>query len=583
MSQGTAAWDTGFAAWFRPLAVAGWGLVTAAFLGTMPVARGAVELVLRIPEAETYVLGDAIPLLWRFQNGGGEPLGFMWEGCCRLNGKLEVRRVGTELPTVPPGQALAHMFAKADRLDPGIAKEYDTRVSDWVQLPGTGTYDLRGTYRGVLPTQFPQVPRGLALWREAAVSPVVRLEVLSVEDYLAERGDRVRRGGLRVSLEGPAHLSPLEPRRWRVTFENQGDRSRRIPWPDGLALWVIRNGSDRVAPAAVLTGPTEMLEVPTGTALSREFEVEPDRFEGEAFDDYVWFVDVASLEGRPRVPSNPHPVTWRWSAEELRDLVHAAARGAGTGARNAPLKRLRVHLGEVGHALDELHRRETDPAAAALAGRLAFAARIRPLRPTPGLVVFRCRMEPDGTVGWESPRLTEALTDTDRDTEARRAGGTSPDGAWESSLTSILGVRRHLGWEVGVEVVPAPATPLSHLHQVAARLEAHLGDLSGPLTVVLSGDATVAPPRVEVVGVGEGEVGSDVTVLRIGSDRRVGVRGTLAVDLVREEDLVAWGKQAGFPLRVAAESGLPWGVFESRIRPLLGPGARLILVPWRKG
>ncbi|MBL9126422.1 MAG: hypothetical protein JNL97_02185, partial [Verrucomicrobiales bacterium] len=122
----------------------------------LAAATAAVSLTLHVPEAETWVLGDAIPLNWRFRNDSKQPLGFMWEGCCRLNGRLEVARVDRGVPedlgTVPPGQALAHMFAKADRLEPDLAKDYDTRVGDWVALPGTGRYRLRGTYRGVLPT-----------------------------------------------------------------------------------------------------------------------------------------------------------------------------------------------------------------------------------------------------------------------------------------------------------------------------------------------------------------------------------------------------------------------------------------------
>src|SRR5690606_1313859 len=124
---------------------------------------------------------------WKFTNRSGTPLGFMWEGCCRLNGKLEVTTREGSIATTPQGTALAHMFARADRLDPGVPKEYETLVSDWVELPGTGTYALRGTYRGVLPTQVPQVPRGLGLWRDAATSEPVQLAVLSVGDYLAQR------------------------------------------------------------------------------------------------------------------------------------------------------------------------------------------------------------------------------------------------------------------------------------------------------------------------------------------------------------------------------------------------------------
>lgn len=266
-----------------------------ALLWALPApVRAAVGLDLRIPEAETYVLGDAIPLYWRFSNGSTQALGFMWEGCCRLNGRLEVRTASGEVPVAPPGQALAHMFAKADRLEPGVPKDYDTRVGDWVRLPGTGTYRLKGTYRGVLPSQYPQVQRGLALWRDAADSPELELRVLAVADYLSQREERVRRRGLRLTLEGPARVSPLAPTRCRVTFENTSGSAQSVSWPDGVALWVVDGRGERVAPAAVVGGPVETLDVPAGGRVERAFVVESDRFEGETFGEHTWFVDLAA-------------------------------------------------------------------------------------------------------------------------------------------------------------------------------------------------------------------------------------------------------------------------------------------------
>src|SRR5688572_8948786 len=52
-------------------------------------AEHAVQASLHIPPAETYVIGDTIPLFWRFENKSNVPLAFMWEGCCRLNGRLD--------------------------------------------------------------------------------------------------------------------------------------------------------------------------------------------------------------------------------------------------------------------------------------------------------------------------------------------------------------------------------------------------------------------------------------------------------------------------------------------------------------
>ena len=51
-----------------------------------------VELFL--PPATTRLIGDPTPLGWRFTNVSTQALAFMWEGCCRNNGKVEMKRLG---------------------------------------------------------------------------------------------------------------------------------------------------------------------------------------------------------------------------------------------------------------------------------------------------------------------------------------------------------------------------------------------------------------------------------------------------------------------------------------------------------
>lgn len=449
--------------------------VVAAGAGDPPV--GGVQLSLAIPPAGTYVLGDPIPLLWRFSNQSTQALGFMWEGCCRLNGKLEVSAVDRSFPTAPPGQALAHMFARADRLEPGVPKEYDTKVSDWVRLPGTGAYEFRGTYRGVLPGQFPQVQRGLALWRDAAQSASIRLNVLGVEDYLAQREDRASRRGLRVTLAGASSLVPLGTNLFQVAFENLTDQPQSFDWPDAASLWVLDDAHERVVPAAVLTGSTVPVRVPARGKATVGFALGSDRFEGEAFADYRLFIDLAEAgPDRPRVPSAPIGLRWRLDHSQVVSLVRDAARGAGTGARNAPLKLLRLHLAEIGSDLEALESGEAVPEARALARRLALAARLRPLQPRPGLAELRLGVEgdPSRPVRWISPVVQTAFA------KAGSAAG------FREQFADIVGVRRHLGWEIEVGLEPAVgADPaVGDFFVVAEALEPQAAELAGPVSVL---------------------------------------------------------------------------------------------------
>ena len=153
-----------------------------------------IHVTIAIPPAQTHVIGDATPLVWRFTNGSTQALAFMWEGCCRNNGKVEMRRQGPPPPVtgiVPShsgpgsgiyspkcdhckqtrklgeisvestvaGPSLAHQFARAVRLAPGATQEFSTLLADWVRLEFTGDYKVRAQYLGVHPKQRPTMPR----------------------------------------------------------------------------------------------------------------------------------------------------------------------------------------------------------------------------------------------------------------------------------------------------------------------------------------------------------------------------------------------------------------------------------------
>ncbi len=523
------------------------GLVLA--LGGVGVAAcGQVGLALRVPEAGTWVVGDAIPLHWRFSNQSTQALGFMWEGCCRLNGRLEVMRVGraTPLDTAPAGQALAHMFAKADRLDPGVAKEYDTRVADWVRLPGTGRYRLTGTYRGVLPSQVPQVPRGLGLWRDAATSAPIELEVLGVADYLAQREARVQRRGVRLTLEGPARWSPLTGARYALVWENLGPGPVTVRWPDDVSFWVVDSGGERLAPMAVISGATTNWLLAAGGTGTIPFDFAADRLEGEKTGDYRVFVDLAEGQaGEPRVPSNVVPLAWRFGTEEVLGLLRDAARGAGTGARNASLKMLRVYLGEIGPELERVRSAGLTGDERKLADRLLVASRVRALSPRPGEVGVALGWNEAGGVSWSAPEL--------------RSGLAQVPGGIPGQVGELLAIRRHLGWDLGLVLEPSASTTLEDMVGMAGALMTDPGSWAGPAEVRMATGGTNAPVRWRLRVEAEAPVGGVAEGLRGGG----GVHRTT-------EDL-----------RVYVRRGVVWGRVRGVLAGLGAPGERgeLVVVP----
>lgn len=533
-----------------------------------------VQLQLRIPPAETYVLGDAIPLFWQFLNTGPAPMGFMWEGCCRVNGRLTVRRDGRDLAVYPPQMNLFHTFAKADRLDPGQPKEYDTRVGDWVVLPGTGTYELSGYYQGVLTNQFPIVPRGLALWRDAALSTPTTLSVLGVADYLAQRDERTHRRGLRITIDGPTDLPPLAPATFRVQLDNISDRPVSLTWPDDEALWILNEHDERVAPAAVLPGTATPLVLPAGGQSVHTFELTSDRFESEPLGNYRWFVDVRTgPNGEPRVPSNMRPLSWNLTPAQVADLVQEAAEGARTGARNAPLKLLRVYLAQLGAPLASLDASRLSTAAQLLRDRLHRAAQIKTLSPTPGPVDIALSIPHRGTVEWVAPAMRTAL---------RGAGtnsGTSPSPVVnEVELDLLLELRRHLGWDITVVMEPADNLPLLALEPLAKLVQTRQQDLAGPPIFLLPTGGTNAPARLAWSAA---RPGSHPPTLRLtatsiawAADGQAFRTLPDSVALARRLQDEGWSGVA----RIEADSSLPWGRVRQAAGALARPGGRLELV-----
>lgn len=523
-----------------------------------PNAGGDVALSLRVPEAETWVIGDAIPLYWRFSNQSTQALGFIWEGCCRLNGRLDVKAVGSAsgLEALPVGQALAHMFAKADRLDSGSAKEYPTKVGDWVNLPGTGRFVLNGTYRGVLPTQTPQVPRGLGMWKSLSKSEPIELSVLAVDDYLGQTADRVGRRGLRVSMSGPSQLPPLGPAMFRVVLENVGARERQLTWPDDEALWVLNAAGRRVAPLAVISGSAELVTLKPGERLEREFALTSDRFETEALGDYQMFVDLASGgPGEPRVPSNVVPLEWRLDSAEVAELVGHAAKGAGTGARNAPLKLLRVYLPEVGKHLAELDRSRFEPEARLLADRLLLASRIRPLAPRPGEAGVPLAIGASGELHWGSDVLRDAFA-------ADRRG-------FREQVAELLTVRRHLGWDVTLVLVPDDSVRVERLGGLAGEFGALAPELAGPVELRWDVGGTNGPVRVSLGKAGvSGALEPDMAAIA----KRDGGGWKLEIPGRNPEGAPRVG--VGY-LRVAIPGDVTWGELRAVLAPNVVSGGRL--------
>lgn len=451
-----------------PLLLLGGLILQSAFSTSLLAAEREVGAELVVPPAETYVIGDRIPLYWRFTNRSSDALGFMWEGCCRVNGRLTIARDGKEVPPIPAVQAQAHMFAKAEVLAPNKSKDYETFVSDWAVLPESGTYDLSGRYIGVLDFQKPQVPRGIGLWREAAVTGTNRLSVLSVTDYLKEREERIRKRGLTLALSGPLKFPLLGSADWSLNIINNSTASRTFRWPDDFSVWVVNaQGFRETAVPSDLDGEYAEVTLQPGQHLNKHFKLDYSRMEGEPLGRYQFFIDLkTAVDGSPRVPSNPLPLLWEFSAADVAQLVTKAASGSKAGLRNPALKFLRVYLRELEPQLKTAQLPVTETKAVELLDELRLAAAVKASVPQPGRKDWGIQLASSGTWQLADPQVRAAFPE-----------GTAP----ATQTQQLLTVRRHLGLEMSFTLQPDAQATAATWFTAAGALIPLQSELTAPV------------------------------------------------------------------------------------------------------
>jgi hypothetical protein len=148
----------------------------------------------------------------------------------------------------------------------------------------------------------------------------------------------------------------------------------------------------------------------------------------------------------------------------LAQLLEKASLGPKAGLRNPALKLLRVHLAPLRPELENLQGTPLTPAAAELRSQLALAAALHPIAPKPGRVDWQIVVPANGN--WQFG--SEALR-----TYATRLQGSDP-------LRRFLQVRRHLGWEVGLALLPAEESAVRTVAAAASELSELGNDLAEP-------------------------------------------------------------------------------------------------------
>ncbi|NBV24465.1 MAG: hypothetical protein EBS05_21420 [Proteobacteria bacterium] len=582
-----------------------------------------VRVEISIPPVQTRVVGDATPLIWRFTNTSTQALAFMWEGCCRNNGKVEMRRQGPPPPitgvllahngpgpgiyspkcehckqtrklgeitveSTVAGPALAHQFARAVRLAPGATQEFSTQLADWVKAEFTGDYKVRAQYLGVSPKQRPQMPRGVPLWNGRTTSTELDVSLLSVADYLVERPARETTRQVRMELAGPARLVPFQPTPLKIKLINHGPAEQRLDWPACLDLWITTTNGLRIVPASEPNlGAAESLIVPSGGTVEREIPFSHELLVGEPFGSYQVFVDLRETTNALRVPSPPITLTWQLDRELVTQLIRDSADKPLTGARNAPLKLLRLYLGEIAGPLRAVKVTALTPAAAKLTADLRTATVLKPMAPRPGRVDLSMRVPPDGKFAFTDAALVAAFADRPL----------SPAG----QFGEVIALRRHLGWDLAVSLKPEPSTSLQHVATALAAISPLHANLdNAPSATIFNADSTafsavtfpaaVIPANLVVRLSRTGSAVKLAVARRLPDPQRPGVESMFTAaevvttaftplpDATALEALLADGQLAAPRPLVLVAPDLAWSELAGALGPLLNRGLAFDLV-----
>ena len=591
--------------------------------GAPPPLNEPIRVEISIPPAHSRVIGDPTPLVWRFTNTSTQTLAFMWEGCCRNNGKVEMKRQGPPPPVTgivpshtgfgsgiynpkcdhckqtrklteltveatPAGPAMAHQFARAVRLAPGATQEFSTLLADWVRAEFTGDYQLRAQYLGVAPMQRPQMPRGIALWNGRTASTMLEISLLSVADYLAERPAREAARQLRLTLTGPAQVLPFQAQPLKLRVTNLGAGEQSLDWPACLDLWLVATNGARAMPfTEPQLGAAEILRLPAGGSVEREISFSHELLVGEPLGDYQVFVDLRETTNTLRVPSNPIPVVWQLDRAVLTALLRDAADKPLTGARNAPLKLLRLYLSDLATPLRTVDKAALSPAAGQLAADLHTAAALKKLSPKPGRVDLVLSVPPDGRFWFSESVIVGAFA------------GQPLDSAGQ--LRTVLALRHHLGWDVGVGLKPEPGTPLRHIAAALTTIAPMQAALAAaPATPVFNADSTafstvsfqraVIPANLVLRVTKSGNLVRLAVARRLPDPQRPGVEPMFTAEEISQasfaelaqgatlENLLTDGKLPAPRVLVQAASSLQWREVETLLGPLLNRGLAWDLV-----
>jgi hypothetical protein len=312
--------------------------------------------------AKFYVIGDAIPIEWRFTNTTDEPLGMLWEGCCFTYGEIIAETTAGERappklpprpPNAPPGwipdpkaAQSWHAFPQITRIEPRKSVSFQTVLDNWVEIGKSGHYKLTASYTGA-PDSALQRRSKIKLWNGKAEAKAVEFELLTPNEYLARKAApddlSLQVGAVKVD---PIWKPVTSPYFISCRVHNGAKEAREVSYD----LWILDEQGRRVIPDAIIPGITRFS--PQRTTVAPEADADL-RWKLESSDllnlalekPYLVFANCL-CEGE-RFPSPHATFEWRIERQDVLRLLHNANDRGKIGARSDPYRVLRRYLFEI--------------------------------------------------------------------------------------------------------------------------------------------------------------------------------------------------------------------------------------------
>ena len=348
-----------------------------------PLHGDEIRVELVQPPAKFYVIGDAIPIEWRFTNTTDEPIGMFWEGCCFTYGEIAAEGPGGERPqrkrppmppnapanwTPDPKTAQAwHAFPQVTRIEPHKGESFQTVLDNWIEVSKSGHYKLTASYTGA-PESALQRHEKIKLWNGKSVAKAVEMEVLTPDEYLAQKAVQ-RESSIQLSAITAKPVLKPTTSPMPVSFKIRNESKE--PVEAKCELWVLDENQKRIIPDAVIPGLTrfsaESVTISAGAESAVSWNIGmADVLNLSLNKKYTIFADC-SWSGA-RCPTEIVDFEWRIEPEDALYLVREASKASGkAGERAVPLRIIHRYLIEIAkllkdpRAMEKMERNDFTP------------------------------------------------------------------------------------------------------------------------------------------------------------------------------------------------------------------------------